>query len=169
MSDPRPVALVTGASSGMGREIARELARSHRVVAQPASHSGARVTSRTSPSPASTSRFAHGPTGRGADPDLEHRADLGGAQPGHLGQLGGDAVDRVVEPDGVEVDLQPVAGGHHDAPVDRHVGSHGEVADGSAEQRRVDGEPVQLRQLEVVVAGTENHEHDTECYRRDGP
>ncbi|MFV0435684.1 MAG: SDR family oxidoreductase [Leucobacter sp.] len=29
----RPVALVTGASNGMGREIARELARTHRVIA----------------------------------------------------------------------------------------------------------------------------------------
>ncbi|PRI10960.1 SDR family oxidoreductase [Leucobacter massiliensis] len=33
MSDPRPVALVTGASGGMGREIARELSRTHRIVA----------------------------------------------------------------------------------------------------------------------------------------
>jgi NADP-dependent 3-hydroxy acid dehydrogenase YdfG len=33
MSDPRPVALITGASSGMGREIARELARTHRIIA----------------------------------------------------------------------------------------------------------------------------------------
>ena len=33
MPDPRPVAIITGASSGMGREIARELAGSHRVVA----------------------------------------------------------------------------------------------------------------------------------------
>lgn len=33
MPDLRPVALVTGASSGMGREIARELSRTHRVIA----------------------------------------------------------------------------------------------------------------------------------------
>ncbi|RGE21890.1 SDR family oxidoreductase [Leucobacter sp. wl10] len=33
MSDVRPLALVTGASSGMGREIARELARTHRIIA----------------------------------------------------------------------------------------------------------------------------------------
>ena len=33
MSDPRPVALITGASSGMGREIARELSRTHRIIA----------------------------------------------------------------------------------------------------------------------------------------
>lgn len=33
MIDTPPVALVTGASSGMGREIARELARTHQVIA----------------------------------------------------------------------------------------------------------------------------------------
>lgn len=33
MPENRPVALVTGASSGMGREIVRELAGSHRVIA----------------------------------------------------------------------------------------------------------------------------------------
>ncbi|WP_336651750.1 MULTISPECIES: SDR family oxidoreductase [unclassified Leucobacter] len=33
MSDPRPVAVITGASNGMGREIARELASSHRIIA----------------------------------------------------------------------------------------------------------------------------------------
>ncbi|MFT4135282.1 SDR family oxidoreductase [Microbacterium sp.] len=33
MTDDRPVALVTGASGGMGGEIARDLARTHRVVA----------------------------------------------------------------------------------------------------------------------------------------
>lgn len=33
MPAPRPVALVTGASSGMGREIALDLARTHRVLA----------------------------------------------------------------------------------------------------------------------------------------
>ncbi len=33
MPDARPVALVTGASNGMGREITRDLARTHRVIA----------------------------------------------------------------------------------------------------------------------------------------
>ncbi|WP_336659802.1 SDR family oxidoreductase [Leucobacter sp. USHLN153] len=33
MPDSRPVALITGASSGMGREIARELAQTHHVIA----------------------------------------------------------------------------------------------------------------------------------------
>lgn len=33
MTDTRPVALITGASSGMGREIARELSHTHRIVA----------------------------------------------------------------------------------------------------------------------------------------
>ena len=41
----------------------------------------------------------------------------------------------------------------------------GQIADGPAEQRRVHGEPVQLRQLEVVMAGAKNHEHDPESYR----
>ncbi|WP_125098552.1 SDR family oxidoreductase [Leucobacter chromiireducens] len=33
MTDTTPIALVTGASSGMGKEIVRELARTHRVIA----------------------------------------------------------------------------------------------------------------------------------------
>lgn len=33
MSDQRPTAIVTGASGGMGREIVRDLARTHRVIA----------------------------------------------------------------------------------------------------------------------------------------
>jgi hypothetical protein len=102
-----------------------------------------------------------------ADPDLQHRADLVRSHACHLRELGGDRVDRVVESRGVQVDLQAIAGRHHHRADDRHVGSRGQLAHGSAEQCRMDGQPVQLRQLEVVMARAENHEHDAECYRCD--
>ena len=75
---------------------------------------------------------------RGADPHLEQRADLGrGAAPVALADAVGDRVDRVVEALGVQVDLQPVAGGQH-APRRRpaNPASRGQLADSPAEQRR---------------------------------
>src|SRR5699024_9962098 len=97
------------------------------------------------------------------------------AEGDHLAVQSAGARDRVdhevhalVEAVGVEVDLEPVAGAHHDLAREDGGGTGGaafalELGEDRREGVRVPGQGIEHIEIEVLVGGTESSEHVRQC------